>query len=215
MSTHHIPPVKTPPIITTVTIAPLPDSSLPYEVQHFILTTIQRILEEGCYAFASRWAQKALFEKNWTCAEQVELKTWRDELQALLPENAITPKLKLSLVSALKDAVAIRNAATHRHLCDNIEIKKMTVQAQWLMEIFEDFSRQGKLHRLWSAIMEWDTEGYSMDIKRQKLELALQEVSERPVNDMDWSPNIVQDQEAASRDNGSHDYDSDDPMDMD
>jgi hypothetical protein len=176
---------------------------------------MQRILEEGCFAFASRWIPKALYERNWTCAEQVELKTWRDELPALLPQGAIIPILNYSLAAALKDAVGIRNAATHRHLCDNIEIKKMSHQANTLMEMYGDMTRQSKFHRVWAAIDDWDTESLDPQVKRGKLELALQEISERPVNDMDWSPNAVSLEEVTSLDDELQAVDMDDPMDMD
>jgi hypothetical protein len=176
---------------------------------------MQRILEEGCFAFASRWAEKAIYEKHWTCPEQVELKTWRDELDSLLPPEAVIPELKLSLASALKDAVNIRNAATHRHLCDNFEIKKMTLQATKLMEIFDDITRQNKFHRLWGAIDQWDTEPSSLEKKREMLESALREISDRPVDDMDWSPNLLSLQGATARDNREESNSTDDPMDMD
>lgn len=192
-----------------------PDLGLPYEVQHYILTTVQRILEEGCFAFASRWAEKAIYNKNWTCPEQVELKTWRDELHNLIPPEAIIPELRVYLASALRDAVIIRNAATHRQRCTNFEIKKFTLQATKLMEIFDDITRQSKFHRLWTAIDDWDRHPMSADDKRVKLELALQEIGERPVNDMDWSPNVLSLLDVAARDDRPQSNDMEDPMDVD
>src|SRR4051812_31265719 len=149
---------------------------------------MQRILEEGCYAVANRWNPKALYERRWTCAEQVELSTWKTELPVILPFSAIISQWSYTLEAALKDAVGIRNAATHRHLCDNFELKKMARKAASLMTMFDDITRQNKFRRIGIAIDDWDNEPLSPQAKREKLETALQEIGERPVNDMDWSP---------------------------
>lgn len=210
-ATAHTKP--TPTQLTSPPATP-PDTGLPYEVQHFILTTMQRILEEGCYSFASRWIPNVLYDKKWTCAEQVELKTWRDELPALLPLGAIKLQPDYSLTAALRDAVGIRNAATHRHLCDNFEIKKMARQAGGLMAMFDDPTRQSKYSRLWDAVHQWDEEHLELASKKEKLERALQEISERPVNDMDWSPNAASAQELTPSDQALP-YDMGDLMDMD
>jgi hypothetical protein len=173
-----------------------PDLGLPYEVQHYILAMIQRILEEGCYDFASRWMPDTLIEKNWTCSEAVELSSWRKFLPDAAPYKAISPVPNYSLEKALADAVAIRNKAVHRHLCDNVEICQMTSQAQDLMFMFSDVTRQGKFQRLREELKQWDS-GPRDDPqwKRNKLESALREISERPVDDMDWTPNAVSLQE--------------------
>lgn len=173
-----------------------PDLGLPYEVQHYILAMIQRILEEGCYEFATRWMPNTLIEKNWSCSEAVELSSWRKFLPEAVPYKAISPVPNYSLEKALADAVAIRNKAVHRHLCDNIEICQMASQAQDLMFMFSDITRQGKFHRLREELKQWDS-GPRDDPqrKRNQLETALREISERPVDDMDWTPNAVSLQE--------------------
>jgi hypothetical protein len=172
------------------------DLGLPYEVQHFILAMIQRILEEGCYDFAYRWIPGVLNERNWSCAEAVELSTWRDFLPNALPANALLPVSGYSLHLGLKDAVKIRNSAVHRHLCDNFEIRRMAQQAENLMTMFRDITRQTKFHRLGFELNDWDrSSGEDQQAARMKLEHALQEISERPIDDMDWTPNAVSLQE--------------------
>jgi hypothetical protein len=181
------------------TAAP-PDLGLPYEVQHFILAMMQRILEEGCYDFASRWIPGTLNEKGWTCSEAVELSTWRKFLPDVVPYKAISPVPNYSLEKALADAVFIRNAAVHRHLCNNVEICRMTSQAQDLMVMFSDVTRQNKFHHLREELKQWDSAvTEDPQEKRYKLESALREISERPVDDMDWTPNAVSLQEITWR----------------
>lgn len=168
------------------------DLGLPYQVQHYILGLIQRILEEGCYDFASRWLPQRLSEKGWDCSEAVELSTWKTFLPTALPPTAIKPLSNYTLEAALADAVRIRNAAVHRHLCDNHEIRKMTLQAQDLMSMFSDTTRHNKFHHLWTELNIWDSKCLEdASGARAKLEGALREISERPMDDMDWTPNAV------------------------
>lgn len=105
-----------------------------------------------------------------------------------------------SLEKALSDAVFIRNAAVHRHLCNNVEICRMTSQAQDLMFMFSDVTRQNKFSHLREELKQWDlSTSEDLQWKRSKLESALREISERPVDDMDWTPNAVSLQEITSR----------------
>lgn len=153
---------------------------------------IERMLEESCYEFASRWVPDILHAKRWDCAEAVELSTWRTFLPTALPPNAIRPMSNYTLEAALGDAVRIRNSAVHRHLCDNEEMRRMALQAQDLMSMFSDGTRQDKFHRLWLELKEWDIASMAdTQAARSKLEAALQEISERPVDDMDWTPNAM------------------------
>ncbi len=160
---------------------------------------IQRILEEGCYDFAYRWIPSTLNERGWSCPEAVELSGWRDFLPNNLPPNAIAFLPQYSLQQGLKDAVRIRNAAVHRHLCDNSEIRSMSRQAQNLMTMFRDVTRQNKFHRLWEELSNWDRSSKGdPQFARGRLERALQEISERPMDDMDWTSNAVSLQEITS-----------------
>ncbi|KAK2624917.1 hypothetical protein QTJ16_005286 [Diplocarpon rosae] len=185
--------------ISQPALTPSPKSSdfgLPYQVQHHILVMIERMLEESCFEFALRWIPDILHAKSWDCAEAVELSTWKSFLPTFLPSEAIRPRSNHTLEAALGDAVRIRNSAVHRHLCDNDEIRKMALQAQDLMFMFEDGTRQDKFHRLWLELKEWDVaSAVDAQAARAKLESAIQEISERPVDDMDWTPNATSLQE--------------------
>jgi hypothetical protein len=178
-----------------------PGLGLPYEVQHYILSMMQRIIEEGTYAFATRWIPDTLEKHRWTCSEAVELSTWKSVLPSAVPRNALINVANLSLDEALLDAVKIRNAAAHRHLCDNVELKQMALTGQSLMTMYSDMTRQSKFDLLWSELNDWDTTNEeNMDATQVKLQHALQEISERPLDDMDWTPNAVSLQELSSAD---------------
>lgn len=161
-----------------------------------MLTLVQRLLEEACYDFAARWIPHKLSVNGWDCAEAVELSTWRDFLPANIPPNSIKPLSSYTLESALIDAVRVRNSAVHKHLRDNDELRKMALKAQDLMAMFADGSRQEKFYLLYSELRAWDTASMEdPNAARSKLEAALREISEKPLDDMDWTPNAVSLQE--------------------
>jgi hypothetical protein len=68
----------------------------------------------------------------------------------------------------------------------------MAKQAQDLMSMFSDRVRQSKFIYLHSELEEWDklsTE--DQQTAKARLQWVLQQISERPVSDMDWTPNAV------------------------
>ena len=157
---------------------------------------MQRILEEACFDLASRWIPGELRDRNWSCSEAVELSAWKKFLPSAIPYNAISPVLSYSLEMGLTDAVRIRNSAVHRHLVDNREIRTLAFKAGNLMEMFRDMSRKEKFERLRLELERWD-EGsrVNSDAARAVLEAALRSIGERPMDDMDWTPNAVSLQE--------------------
>jgi hypothetical protein len=163
-----------------------PDLGLPYEVQHFILEMMRRMLEEGSFDFASRVIPNVLHEKQWTCSEQVELSEWRATLPNSIPLAALADVPGYSLHLALSDAVRIRNAATHRHLCDNVELRKMAQQAASLMTMYGDVVRQHKFEWLQEELGGW-SQGQDSDTTRRKLEVSI-EVSICDANEIEsWA----------------------------
>ncbi|KAJ8064590.1 hypothetical protein OCU04_006919 [Sclerotinia nivalis] len=195
-----------------------PDLGLPYEVQHYILGMMQRIMEEGCYTFASRWIPDLLQRNNWTCSEAVELSTWRTFLPENIPAEALASHSK-PLHRCLTDAVRIRNSATHRHICSSRELQRMTQQAEDLMSLFSDQTRQLKFHKLWIELDDWEKLSViDMQAARHKMELALQEIGERPMDDMDWTTNAISLQKIPAGEIGlgdADDYDVYDEMEID
>lgn len=167
------------------------DISLPYQVQHYILNLMERILEEACYDFALSWIPKKLDEMGWDCVEAVELAKWKTTLPLEIPPHAYGPHSRFDLETGLSNAVKVRNAAVHRHLCSNQTIRDMALQCQSLMSLFSDNSRYDKFKMLRSEIGKWEINSISLSDPRAKLEQALQNISEGPIDDMDWTPNPV------------------------
>jgi hypothetical protein len=101
--------------------------------------------------------------------------------------------------AALADAVRIRNSAVHRRLCDNAEIRRMASQAQDLMAMFSDVTRHTKFCRSRDELRGWDAASQrdGQDARR-KLEVEFREIGERPMDDMDWTPNAMSLQEVAA-----------------
>ncbi len=58
--------------------------------------------------------------------------------------------------------------------------------------MFSDTTRQNKFHHLWAELNIWDSRCLEdASGARSRLEGALREISERPMDDMDWTPNAV------------------------
>ena len=75
----------------------------------------------------------------------------------------------------------------------------MARQAQDLMTMFRDVTRQAKFQRLWEELNDWDkSSNNEPQAAKRKLEQALLEINERPMDDMDWTPNAVSLQEITS-----------------
>lgn len=165
--------------------------NLPYQVQHYVLKLMERMLEEACYEFALRWIPQKLSDIGCDCAEAFELARWRLILPTEVPRHAFSVKNGQSIVGSLADAVNIRNAAAHRHRCDNYTICNMAQQGENLTSILSDNTRQEKFLHLRVAIREWKKNSNNLVTARAKLEEALLEIAERPINDMDWTPDSV------------------------
>ncbi|KAH8594873.1 hypothetical protein B0O99DRAFT_512797 [Bisporella sp. PMI_857] len=195
---------------------PVRDLGLPYEVQHFILEMMRRILEEGSWGFAKRVVPEVILEYGYTCSEMVELAKWRDILPGRVPPAYIISIPGYTLLRGLNDAVKTRNAGSHRHLCSNTELRNMAKHSQNLMYMYGDVSRQNKFQWLSDELLQWDKDtGKDADMKRSKLEEALRLISEKPVGDMDWTPNSVSLEEITTENIQYLPYEEDDAMDID
>jgi len=65
---------------------------LPLQVQHKLLVEIQRMLEIVCFGFGVQKMQCVLKQKDWDCAEAVELKVWTGVLR---PREALFTKAEI------------------------------------------------------------------------------------------------------------------------
>jgi hypothetical protein len=68
----------------------------------------------------------------------------------------------------------------------------MAKQSRDLMRLFGDPMRESKFSYLIEELVEWDKLNLGREGQedaRERLKWVLQQISERPVSDMDWTPN--------------------------
>lgn len=139
-------------------------ASIPYNVQHLILTTTQRLLEECCFDFAVKWAPTMVESKGWDCAEAVELTQWTRTLAKLcekLPADAVFNDSGIPLATVFSSTDSLRHSAVHRLLTSAQGIQKMVQSAIRLATMLGDNTR--------AAILEPVEAGLDRRIKDMKL----------------------------------------------
>ncbi|KAL2210048.1 hypothetical protein CC79DRAFT_1394339 [Sarocladium strictum] len=88
-------------------------SYIPFETQHLVLNTVQRILEQCCFDFASTSMPSILQTKKWTCAAAGELSEWAKLLHKdMNQQHPAAPDFKGGPL--LRDMFILRNTAVHR-----------------------------------------------------------------------------------------------------
>ena len=144
-------------------------SYLPYKVQHLILTTAQRVLEECCFGFAEKWLPSILRDHGWDCPAAVELTKWTRILarrSAQLPVDAL--KLKgPSLNEVLFSTNKLRHTAVHRLPTTARGIDQLIQSAMKLAETLSDPLRAAQLEELHCEI---DSKIKAMELNKNVLE---------------------------------------------
>jgi DNA polymerase kappa len=144
-------------------------SYLPYTVQHAILNTAQRVLEECCFEFAQQWLPSVLRSRQWDCAVAVELTKWTRILSkssAELPADAL--KLRGSeLTEILFTTNKLRHTAVHRLPTTARGIDAFLQAASKLAEALQDSLRTAQLDELHS---ELENKIKAMELNKNALE---------------------------------------------
>ena len=146
---------------------------LTYQVQHELLNTVQRLLDECCYNWARRWLPEMLEEKKWTCSEAVELGQWATILPRRLGKingEATSLESADSLKSALVATHQLRHAAVHRLPTSARGIKQMLGHALFLAKALRDTTITFKLDALLS---EFNLRIRDMELHKNELENGL------------------------------------------
>ncbi|KAH7113558.1 hypothetical protein EDB81DRAFT_824497 [Dactylonectria macrodidyma] len=87
----------------------------PYQAQHLVLTTTQRLLEESCFAFLVRCLPDLIRDRKWECAAVLELHNWLEILVDPQWKAFIEPNLARPFATGvLHDVRTIRHAAVYR-----------------------------------------------------------------------------------------------------
>ncbi|KFZ12595.1 hypothetical protein V502_07028 [Pseudogymnoascus sp. VKM F-4520 (FW-2644)] len=124
----------------------IPSKYLPYEAQHVLLNTVQRLLEESCFDFAKKWFPGDHRVLEWTSPAQVEIPKWRDLLGAArIPHDALDGNVQTPLRVLLQEATYIRNNAVHRSQVFVEDILKMLTSSIQLTRMLRDQTRRTKI----------------------------------------------------------------------
>ncbi|KAF6831256.1 ubiquinol-cytochrome-c reductase cytochrome c1 [Colletotrichum musicola] len=161
------PPVKS---STASGIPSLYPSYVPYSAQHSILTAAQRVLEESCFDFATKWFPELVQEKGWECASAVELTKWIKVFKQKLPKlplHATAPPAGCSVEAALLAVHPLRHTAVHRVSTTAREISSMLHSALRLAKTLRDVPRAALLEELASEV---DNKIKAMDLSKNVLE---------------------------------------------
>ena len=148
---------------------------LTYQVQHELLNTVQRLLEQCCYEWARRWIPDLLEERKWTCFEAVELGQWAKVLPCRLEQThdeATSLESADSLKSALVATHQLRHAAVHRLPTSAKGIGKMLGHALFLANALRDTNTTFKLDAL---LCEFNLKVRDMELHKNELENGLDE----------------------------------------
>ncbi|KAK1489674.1 hypothetical protein CTAM01_11113 [Colletotrichum tamarilloi] len=129
---------------------------LPYKTQHDILTTTQRVLEECCFDFATKWIPHVLQSQGWDCPSAVELTKWTKVFNRAglnLPAHATAPA-NTPIKDVLFRTHQLRHTAVHRLPTTAREVSQHLRTALKVAEALQDVSRAAQLEDLMSEVDE-------------------------------------------------------------
>jgi hypothetical protein len=146
----NVAPINVAPINVATQSRPPPcPSDLPYEAQHLIITTTQKILEECCFDFATASMPQILQEKAWDCPAAGELNNWtkifRNRGDLPIPEQ-------LRYENLLGTIDRIRHTAVHRLNVTARQISYMLETAARFTQLLQDDLRAAQLEELLSDV---------------------------------------------------------------
>lgn len=145
-------------------------SYLTYKVQHKLLNAVQRLLEESCYDWAAKWLPALLTERNWDCAEAVELGNWAEILPQRfqhISNGATSLESGDALKYALKTTHPLRHAAVHRLPTSAKGIQKMLDNALYLIKALYDAPSTFKLEAVRTNFL---SKVQDMELRKNRLE---------------------------------------------
>jgi hypothetical protein len=145
--------VEDPPgIRTPVATEPL---RFPFDVQHSILSEVQRLLEESCFRFMELWLPSVLKKHGWNCAAAIELTKSLSLVKSCmkdLPDNCVSTAEKASFQQIAPVLAQLRHAAVHRRQLGSDELLHYIWSALKLVEIVRHKENMAVLQRLSTQI---------------------------------------------------------------
>ena len=142
-------------------LGPMLDTSLASHahIQLRVLRVMQQIAEEACFAFAQRHLPWLLNERQWACAEAVELQQWARALPHSLMHE-VKPNIAKEIVdwdavnrstsdaplerplTMWRDLTDLRNSAVHRRTMAPATLMGLVDAAGSLMRLLKDIKRR-------------------------------------------------------------------------
>ena len=148
-------------------------SYLSYTSQHKLLNTVQRVLEDCCYDWVSKWMPSLLEERKWTCSEAVELGRWT----TVIPRRFDTFSFDATSVGSGEALRAVfsathplRHAAVHRLHTSVRGVERMLENALKLVTALNDTPRKSKLHDI---LGDFRSTMRAMEVNKNELEISL------------------------------------------
>lgn len=143
-------------------------SYLPYETQHLILNTAQRVLEECCFEFAMATLPSVLQQKGWDCPAAVELTRWvkifRAEKGVLCRDSDLSTQKASEILTAILN---LRHTAVHRVRTTAKGVSILLGSAIKLAQILQDSLRAAQLEELRTEV---DSQIRAMELNKNVLE---------------------------------------------
>jgi hypothetical protein len=131
---------------TAIAVRSLYPVYIHYRCQHFILTTIQELLEESCFEFALQHFPQLLATNGWDCPEAVELTEWTKILSC--QSNPLINTLKNPFNEFIGLLRELRHSAVHRLRKTAVGVERLAENAQLFLEALEDPTRSEKVESL-------------------------------------------------------------------
>lgn len=160
-------------------MTPRPSAS-PYNVQHYILSLSQQILEEACFQFVKRWLPSLLEKCGWACAAAVEPTKWvrviKEHLD-ILPSGCMNTEQQKRFKETLPCIDRLRHTAVHRLHLTSVQLLKQVHSAHILAEVLQDDECRNRLQIIYSRVDIWvksmdhDMEAMEQEAERRARQL--------------------------------------------
>ena len=166
-------PIKDPSESITSSSPSLFPSYLSYISQHKLLNTVQRVLEDCCYDWVSKWMPSLLEERKWTCSEAVELGRWSTAIPRrfdTFSSDATTLGSGEALRAVFLATHPLRHAAVHRLHTSVKSVERMLENALKMVTALKDTPRTSKLHDI---LEDFRSTMRAMEANKNELEISL------------------------------------------
>ena len=148
-------------------------SYLSYISQHKLLNTVQRVLEDCCYDWMSKWMPSLLEERKWSCSEAVELGRWSTAIPRrfdTFSSDATSLGSGEALHAVFLATHPLRHAAVHRLHTSVRGVERMLENALNMVTALKDTPRKCKLHDI---LEDFRSTMRAMEANKNELEIAL------------------------------------------